>query len=122
MRRRLRKKLHREFLTTVCAWIVTFDDDLRDRLLTLEPGTPLEIRGSRDRHIQRLIDRGRLRYQIALAKKWAPQTARVIYWAQEFPTVRDDAVIFSLAELGLAANATGPAHDIGVERKCPRPS
>jgi hypothetical protein len=45
-RPRLQRKLHREYHTTVCAWVVTFDDGLRGRLLLAEPGTPFLIDGS----------------------------------------------------------------------------
>src|SRR6476469_1264242 len=101
MRRRLRKKRHREFLTTVCAYVVTFDDELRQRLLQSEPGAFFQIDGSCSRGMQRLIRAHGLRYQIAVARKVAQATAVVVYWAEEFPSVRDDAVIFSADDLGL---------------------
>ncbi len=102
MRRRLRKKLHREFLTTVCAYVVTFDDELRKRLLEVEPGMPFPIEGKCSPGMQRLL-RGRgLRYAVTVARKLAPATAVVVYWAEEFPSVRDEAVIFSLDDLGLS--------------------
>jgi len=100
MRRRLRKKLHREFLTIVCAYVATFDEELRQRLLHSEPGRPFRIDGSFSPGIQRLV-RGRgLRYWITLAHKLAPASAVVVYWAEEFPAVRDEAVIFSAEDLG----------------------
>src|SRR5437660_1095296 len=102
MRRRLRKKLHRKFLTTVCGYVVTFDDELRQRLLQSEPGTPVQIEGSCSPGMQRLV-RGRgLRYLIAVARKFAPATAIVVYWADECPSVRAEAVIFSVNDLGLS--------------------
>jgi hypothetical protein len=55
MRKRLRKKRHREFLTTVCAYVVTFDDGLRQRLLQCEPGAPFLIDGSCSPGMQRLV-------------------------------------------------------------------
>src|SRR5690348_1518836 len=101
MRRRLRKKLHREYLTTICAWVVTFDDELRQRLLEVEPGTPFRIAGGCTPWVDRLM-RGRvLRYCIKVARKLAPATAIVVYWAEEFPAVQGEAVLFSDADLGL---------------------
>jgi hypothetical protein len=102
MRRRLRKKRHRQYLTTVCAHAVTFDDDLRQRLLQSEPATPFRIEGSYIPGIQRLMHGHRLRYWVTVAKKLAPATAVVVYWAEEFPSVRDEAVIFSSEDIGLA--------------------
>jgi len=102
VQRRLRKKQHREFLTTVCAYVVTFDDGLRERLLRSEPGTPFQIDGSCSPGMQRLIQGRGLRYWVTVARKLAPATAVVVYWAEEFPAVRDEAVIFSAADLGLA--------------------
>ena len=101
MRKRLLKKRHREFLTTVGAYVVTFDDGLRDRLLQSEPGTPFEIDGSCSPGMRRLIQGNRLRYWVTVARKLGPKTAVVVYWATEFPSVRDEAVIFSAADLGL---------------------
>ena len=101
MRKRLRKKRHREYLTTVCAYVVTFDDRLRDRLLQSEPGTPFQIEGSCSPGMWRLIQNHRLRYSVTVARKLGPATAVVVYWADEFPSVREQAVIFSAAELGL---------------------
>lgn len=102
MRRRLRKKRHREFLTTVCAYVVTFDDGLRERLLSSVPGTPFRIDGGCSPGMGRIV-RGRgLRYWVTVARKLVPATAVVVYWAEEFPAVRDEAVIFSAADLGLS--------------------
>ena len=102
MRRRLRKKLHREYVTTVCAYVVTFDDELRQRLLEVAPGTAFPIEGRCSPSMQRLL-RGRgLRYWVSVARRLAPATAVVVYWAEEFPSVRDEAVIFSLDALGLS--------------------
>ena len=100
-RKRLRKKLHRLHLTTVCAWVVTFDDELRQRLLDAAPGKPFPVLGGSHIGIQRLIRRWGLRYCIALRRRLASRTATVVYWAQEFPNVRDEAVIFSVEDLGL---------------------
>jgi len=101
MRKRLRKKRHREYLSTVCAYVVTFDDGLRDRLLRSEPGSPFEIDGSCSPGMRRLIQGNRLRYWVTVARKVGPAAAAVVYWAEEFPSVRDEAVIFSAADLGL---------------------
>src|SRR5438552_723987 len=99
MRRRLRKKRHRAYLTTVCAYVVTFDDGLRERLLQSEPGTPFRIDGSCGPGIQLLVRRYGLRYWVMLARKLGPTTAVVVYGAEEFPSVRDEAVIFSVDDL-----------------------
>ena len=101
----MRKKRHRQFLTTVCAYVVAFDDGLRARLLHYEPGTPFRIDGRCSPGILRLVEGRGLRYRVAVARKLAPATAVVVYWAEEFPAVRDEAVIFSAADLGLAAPA-----------------
>jgi|ERR1043165_1221919 hypothetical protein len=101
MRKRLRKKRHREYLVMVCAYVVTFDDGLRDRLLQSEPGTPFTIDGSCSPGMQRLIQAHQLRYWVTVAHKLGPVTAIVVYWAAEFPSVRDEAVIFSAADLNL---------------------
>lgn len=101
MRKRLRKKRHREYLTTVCAYVVTFDDGLRDQLLQSEQGTPFQIDGSCSPGMRRLIQGHRLRYWVTVARKLGLATAVVVYWAEEFPSVRDEAVIFSAADLGL---------------------
>jgi hypothetical protein len=103
MRKRLRKKRHREFLTTVCAYVVTFDGGLRDRLLRSEPGTPFRIDGSCSEGMRRLIEGRRLRYRVTVARKLGPATVVVVYWAEEFPPVRDQAVLFSAADLGLSS-------------------
>lgn len=95
MRKRLRKKRHREFLTTVCAYVAATDVRLREALLASTPGTPFPIDGSCHRHMQRLIDRHRLKYEVALARRLSPGLAVVVYWAEEFPSVCDDAVLFS---------------------------
>lgn len=95
-RKRLRKKLHRKFLTTVCAYVVTFDDDLRRRLLASEPGTPLRIGSGCSRGIGRLMRRWGLSYWVAVARKLSPVDAVVIFWAEEFLVVQDEAFIFSL--------------------------
>jgi hypothetical protein len=97
---RLRKKRHREYLTTVCAYVVTFDDGLRDRLLQSEAGTPFPIDGNCSPGMRRLIQRHHLHYWVTLARKIGPATAIVGYWAEEFPSVRDAAVIFSVNDLG----------------------
>lgn len=97
----MRKKRHREYLTTICAYVVTFDDGLRDRLLRAEPGTPFQIDGSCRPGIRRLLEDHRLRYWVTVARKLGPATAVVVYCAEEFPSVRDEAVIFSAADLGL---------------------
>ena len=102
MRKRLRKKRHREFLTTVCAYVVTFDDRLRARLLQSEPGTTLRIDGGCSPGMERFVRGHGLRYCVTVARKVAPATAVVVYWAEEFPAVRDEAVIFSATDLGLA--------------------
>jgi hypothetical protein len=101
MRKRLRKKRHREFLTTVCAYVVTFDDGLRDRLLRSEPGTPFPINSESTAIMKRLIRGHGLRYWVKVGRMVTPATAVVVYWADEFPSIRDEAVIFSAAELGL---------------------
>jgi hypothetical protein len=106
MRRRLRKKWHREFLTTVCAYVVTFDDSLRQQLLKSEPGTPFRIDGGCSPGMKRLVRGHGLRYWVTVARKLAPATAVVVYWAEEFPSVRDDAVIFSADDLGLTRRDT----------------
>jgi hypothetical protein len=101
MRKRMRKKRHREFLTTVCAYVVTFDDGLRDRLLRSEAGTPFPIDSESTVIMRRLIRGHGLRYWVKVSHMVAPATAVVVYWANEFPSIRDEAVIFSAAELGL---------------------
>lgn len=110
MRRRLRKKRHRQFLTTVSAYVVTFDDGLRARLLQSEPGTPFRIDGVCSPGIQRLVRGNGLKYWVTVARKLAPATAVVAYWADEFPAIRDEAVIFSLADLGLAIPVAEQMH------------
>jgi hypothetical protein len=95
------EEAHHEHLTTVCAYVVTFDDGLRDRLLQSEPGTPFRIDGSCSPGMQRLIEEHGLRYWVTVARKLGPATATVVYWAEEFPSVKDEAVIFSTADLGL---------------------
>ena len=101
MRRRLRKKWHRYYLTTVCAWVVTFDDELRQYLLESEPATPFRVEGTCSLGIQRLIQGRCLRYWVTVVRKLAPSTAAVVYWAEEFPSVRVEAVIL-LDDLRLA--------------------
>jgi hypothetical protein len=101
MRKRLRKKRHRQFLTTVCAYVVTFDDELRQVLLQSEPGTPYQIDGRCSSEMQRLVRGHRLRYWITVARKLGPSTAVVVYGAAEFPSLRDEALIFSANDLGL---------------------
>ena len=95
------EEAHREYLTTVCAYVVTFDDALRDRLLQSEPGTPFRIEGSCSPGMQRLIEEHGLLFLATVVRKLGPVTATVAYWAEEFPSVRDEAVIFSAADLGL---------------------
>jgi hypothetical protein len=95
------EEAHREYLTTVCAYVVTFDDGLRARLLQSEPGTPLPINGSCSPGMRRLIQEHELRYWVTVARKLGPATAVVAYWAEDFPSLRDEVVIFSAADLGL---------------------
>src|SRR5262245_64835396 len=95
------EEAHREHLTTVCAYVVTFDDGLRDRLLQSEPGTPLRIDGGCSPGMQRLIEEHGLRYWVTVARKLGPATATVVYWAEEFPSLKDEALIFSAADLGV---------------------
>jgi hypothetical protein len=90
----LRKKLHRRFLTTVCAFVVTFDDSLRRKLLESAPGEQFDLDGDCNPGIGRLMRRWGLRYRAAVARRNGPGTATVTYWAEEFPVVRDQAVIF----------------------------
>ena len=71
----MRKKRHRQFLTTVCAYVVAFDDGLRARLLHYEPGTPFRIDGRCSPGILRLVEGRGLRYRVAVARKLAPATA-----------------------------------------------
>ncbi|MFO0950818.1 MAG: hypothetical protein U0835_06615 [Isosphaeraceae bacterium] len=99
-RRRVRKKLHRRFLKTVCAFVVTFDDALRQRLLGSAPGEEFVLDATCSAGLGRLTRRWGLRYRAALARKHGTGTATVAYWAEEFPAVRDHAVIFDLADLG----------------------
>src|SRR4051812_41010831 len=93
MRRRLRKKLHRKYLTTICAYIVTFDDELRRMLLESDPGVPFRIAGVPGRPFLQLMRGLGLRYSVCIRRKIGPLSAVVTYWSDEFPTVRDDAVI-----------------------------
>jgi hypothetical protein len=51
--------------------------------------------------MKRLIRGHGLRYWVKVGRMVAPATAVVVYWADEFPSIRDEAVIFSAAELGL---------------------
>lgn len=95
------EEVHREHLTTVCAYVVTFDNGLRDRLLQSDPGTPYRIEGSCSPGMRRLIEEHGLRYCVTVARKLGPATAAVVYWAEDFPSIRDEAVIFSAADLGL---------------------
>ena len=96
----MRKKLHRNFLTTVCGYVVTFDDWVRLRLIQSEPGTPFPINGGCKIAMQRLVQGKALRYWVKVVRKVAPGTVIVVYWAEEFPSVRDEAVIFSADDLG----------------------
>jgi hypothetical protein len=96
------EEAHREHLTTVCAYVVTFDDGLRDQLLQSEPGTPFRIDGNCSVGMQRLIREHGLRYWVTVARKLGPKTATIVYWAEEFPAIRDEAVIFSADDLGVA--------------------
>jgi hypothetical protein len=96
----LRKKRHREFLVTVCAHALDADVELRGRLLRSEPGTPLPVGGGYNQWAGRLIRRHRLRYWATAVRILGPSTAVVLFWAEEFPAVRDEAVIFSTADLG----------------------
>src|SRR5262249_30184784 len=107
MRLRLRKKRHREFLTTVCGYVVTFDDELRNHLLQSEPGTPYRVDGSCSPGTDRLIRRQSLRYWVMLSRKVAPATAMLVFWAEEFPSVREEAVIFSLIDLRIVSQGEG---------------
>jgi hypothetical protein len=106
MRRRLRKKLHRRHLNFLCADSVTFDDSLRRRLLEAEPGVPFRVAGRPGYFSARVIAGLGLRYSVAVLRKVAPKTAVVMFWADEFPTVRDTAVIFALKDLGLTMPKT----------------
>src|SRR3954462_8611591 len=74
---------HREHLTTVCAYVVTFDDGLRGRLLQSEPGTPFRIDGSCSPGMERLIQDHGLRYWVTVARKLGPATATVVYTVAE---------------------------------------
>jgi hypothetical protein len=105
-RKRLRKKLHRKYLTTVCGWVLTFDDSLRDQLLVSEAGTGFPIVLSRHRGMRRLMLRWTLRYSVAVIHQLAPQTATIAYWAQEFPAIKDEAVIFSTEDFKSQAART----------------
>src|SRR5262249_21728791 len=78
MRRRLRKKRHRELLTTVCAYVVTEDANLRERLLQSEPGTPFPINKDCATSMLDLIRGNGLRYWVTVARKLAPATAVVV--------------------------------------------
>jgi hypothetical protein len=100
MRKRLRKKRHREYLTAACGHIMTFDDGLRDRLFRSEPGTPFRIDGSCSSGMRRLIEGRRLRYWVTVARRLAPASAVAVYWAEEFPSVRGEGVLFSAADFG----------------------
>jgi hypothetical protein len=102
VRKRWRKKRHRQFLTRVCADAVSSDAALRNRLLRSEPGTPFEIDGRYNEQVGRLMRGHGLRYWATVARRLGPSTAVVAYWAGEFPAVRDEAVFFSLADLGLS--------------------
>jgi hypothetical protein len=99
MRQRLRKKRHRKFLTTVCGYVVAFDDGLRQRLLKSKPGTPFPIGDGCSPGMRRLIQGKGLRYSVTLAHKVAPAAAVVVFLADEFPSVRDEAVIFQAEDL-----------------------
>jgi hypothetical protein len=101
MNRRLRKKLHRQYLATVCGWLVTFDDQLRYKLLESEAGTPFRTEGCGNSTMRRFVRGRRLRYCVMVARKIAPATAVVVYWAEDFPTVRDEAVVFACSDLSL---------------------
>jgi hypothetical protein len=101
MRKRLRKKRHRDHLLEVCGYVVTFDDGLLDQLLRPEPGTPFRVDGDCSAGIKRLIQAYGLRFWVAVARKLGPATAVVVFWAEEFPAVKDEALIFSAADLGL---------------------
>ena len=106
MRRRLRKKLHRKYVTLVCAWAVTFDDDLRQRLLHSQPRVSFAIGCDCSPGMQRLKGVQGLRYCVAMTRKLTPATAAVVYWSEEFPSVRDEAIIFSASDLGLTQSPT----------------
>lgn len=98
MRQRLRKKLHRQYLVTICGFVVTFDDQLRKRLLASEPGTLFRIDGNCRPWVERLLRKHRLRFCVTLARKLGPACAVVVYWAEEFPVVRDEAALFSIKD------------------------
>jgi hypothetical protein len=101
MRKRLRKKQHREYISTICAYVATFDSELRDRLLRSNPGTPFRVEGTCNPRVVRMIRWHQLRYWITVRHKLSPQTAVVAYWAEEFPNIRDEAVIFATTDLRL---------------------
>ena len=98
-RRRLRKKLHRRFLTTVCASIVSSDDELRQALLASEPGTLFKIDGASSQGIGKLMRHWDLVYWVTVVHRFSPTMAIVAYRAEQFPTVGDEAVIFALNDL-----------------------
>jgi hypothetical protein len=52
--------------------------------------------------MERLIQEHGLRYWVTVARRFGPETAAVVYWAEEFPSIRDEAIIFSAVDLGLA--------------------
>jgi hypothetical protein len=70
--------------------------------------------------MQRLVQGHGLRYWVTVVRELAAATAVVVYWAEEFPSVRDEAVIFSMADLGhtdLLAQKRQPAQ-AGRTRRC----
>src|SRR5262249_11214208 len=105
-RKRLRKKLHHRYLTTVAGYLVGMDDGLRQRLVDSEPGPRVAIKSGFRPWIDRLLRRWGLRYWVAVAQKRAPRTAVVVFGAAGFPEVRDEAVMFDVSELGLTLPRT----------------
>jgi hypothetical protein len=98
-RKRLRKKVHRRYLTTVVGYLSAMDDSLRQRLLSSEAGEPFAIRVGSKLPIDRLIRRWGLNYWVRASRKLAAGTAVIAFWAAEFPEVWDEAVIFNRADL-----------------------
>ena len=101
MKRRLRKKLHRKFLLDVCLTAITFDDELRNSLFHLEVGTVAVIRGCCRPWATKLMRQWRLCYSFAALRRIAPEAVSVAFWSDEFPSIRNDALIFTRGERGL---------------------
>jgi hypothetical protein len=116
MRKRLRKKRHSAFLRDICGYVVAFDDELRQLLLKSDPGTPFPIDGRCNEEMQRLVRSYHLRYRITVARKLGPTTGIVVYWAEEFPSLRDEALIFSADDLGLSELLARKRQEHSLER------